>query len=156
MAYTSLVWPALDYASSVYDPYLNKNILSIEKVQRREARWVQSDYHWNRSVTAMLCDLQWPTLSCRREVSRLKTFYNAIYNNSALKIPHYFMTTTYATRHQHPLHFVTPSVRTIFYKYSFFPKTIRDWNNLPTETIESSSLQLFLTKLTNWIIYFYR
>ena len=127
---------------------LATNILSIEKVQRWAACWVESDYHWNSGVTAMLCDLQWPTLSCHQEVSRLKTFYT-IYNNSALKIPYYFVTTTYATCHQHPLHFVTPSVRTNFYKHSFFPKTIRDWNNLPTETIESSSLQLFLTKLTN-------
>ena len=74
MAYTGLVQPALEYVSSVWDPYLNKYILSIEKVQRREARWAKSDYHWNSSVTAMLCNLQWPTLSCRREVSRLKTF----------------------------------------------------------------------------------
>ena len=116
MAYTSLVQPDLEYASSVWDPYLNKNILSIEKVQRWAACWVESDHHWNSSVTAMLCDLQWPTHSCRQEVSRLKTFYNALYNNSTLKIPHCFMTTTYATRHQHPLHFVTPSIRTNFYK----------------------------------------
>ena len=120
-------------------------------IQRRAARWVKSDYLWTSSVTAMLYDLNWPTLQRRREVSRLKTFYNAIYNTSALKnkIPHYFVITAYATRHQHPLHFITPSVRTNFYKYSYFPKTVRDWNNLPIQTIESSSLQLFLANLTN-------
>ena len=90
MAYTSLVRPALEYASSVWDPYLNKTILAIEMIQRRAARWVKSDYLWTSSVTAMLCDLNLPTLQRRREVSRLKTFYNAIYNISALKIPHQF------------------------------------------------------------------
>ena len=147
MAYTSLVRPTLEYASPVWDPHLNKNISAIEMVQRRAARWVKSDYHWNSSVTAMLCDLHWPNLSCRRRISRLKTFYNAIYKTSALKIPHYFMSTSYATRHHHPLHFMTPSLRTNSYKFSFFPRTICDWNNLPIDTIESSSLQLFLAKL---------
>ena len=149
MAYTSFVRLVLEYASSLWDPHLNKNILAIEMVQRRAACWVESDYLWTSSVTSMLCDLNWSTLQHRREVSRLKTFYNVIYNTSALKMPHYFVITTYATRHQHPLHFITPSVRTSFYKYSYFPRIIRDWNNLPIQTIESSSLQLFLTNPTN-------
>ena len=59
------------------------------------------------------------------------------------------MTTTYATRHQYSLHFATPSVRTNYYKYSFFLRTIRDWNNLPIETIESPSLKYILLNLTN-------
>ena len=56
-------------------------------ILRQAVRWLKSDYNWNISVTAMLYDLRWSTLSHRREVSRLKTFYNAIYNNSALTIP---------------------------------------------------------------------
>ena len=116
LAYTSLVWPTLEYASSAWDPFLNKNILTIEMIKRQAACWVKSDYNWNSSVTAMLYDLQWSTLSHHQEVSRLKIFYNAIYNNSALTIPDCFKTTTYATRHQHPLHFVNPSN---YFKHSF-------------------------------------
>ena len=43
MAYTNLVRPALEYTSSVWDPYLNR---AIEIVQRCTwaARWVKSDY----------------------------------------------------------------------------------------------------------------
>ena len=51
----------------------------------------------------MLCDLNWSTLQHHREVSRLKTFHNVIYNTSALKMPHYFVITTYTTHHQEPV-----------------------------------------------------
>ena len=149
LAYTSLVRPTLEYASSARNLFLNKNILTIEMIQRQAACWVKSDYNWNSSVTAMLYDLKWSTLSHHQEVSRLKIFYNAIYNNSALIIPDCITTTTYTTHHQHPLHFVIPSVRTNYYKYSFFLRTFRDWNNLPIGTIESPTLELFLSNLSD-------
>ena len=38
----------------------------LEKVQRRAARWVMSDYSWSSSVTVMLNHLGWPTLVERR------------------------------------------------------------------------------------------
>lgn len=111
-------------------------------VQRWTTHWVQSDYHWNNSVTAMLCDLRCVVFT-QFTLSRSVTFYNPIYNNSVLIIPDYFMTTTTAACHQHLLHFVTPSMKTIFYKFIIvFPRTIQDWNNLPIETIESPSLNI--------------
>ena len=54
---------------------------------------------------------------------------------------------TYPTRHHHPFHFEIPFARIDHYKFSYYPKSIRDWNNLPTDTIESQSLQVFLDKL---------
>ena len=68
LAYTSIVRPLLEYGSAVWDPYLQKEIQSIEMVQRRAARWVKSDYRYNSSVTSMLADLQWPSLQHRRYV----------------------------------------------------------------------------------------
>ena len=38
--YESLIRPHLEYASSVWDLYLAEDILELEKVQRRAARWV--------------------------------------------------------------------------------------------------------------------
>ena len=65
LAYLSLVHPILEYSSAVWDPYITTDVLSysMEKIQRQAARWVTSDYAWTSSVTSMLNDLQWPTLS---------------------------------------------------------------------------------------------
>ena len=43
-------------------------------------------------------------------------------------------------RNQHSLAFQIPSASKDVYKYSFFPKTIRDWNDLPESLISSSEL----------------
>ena len=90
-AYLSLVHPILEYSSSVWDPYLLTDIQSIEKVQRRAARWVSSDYNTFSSVTSMLNNLQWPTLSNRQKFARLSTFYKIIHHLSMPPLPHYFL-----------------------------------------------------------------
>ena len=71
-----------------------------------------------------------------------------MYHQSALKIPQNFTVTNRITRNQHPLHFIIPGTNTNAYKYSYFPRTIREWNSLPDSTIEASSLDQFLNKLT--------
>ena len=83
-AYLTLVRPILEYASSVWDPHLIKDSDQIEKVQRAAARWVTLDYSWSSSVTVMLNNLNWPTLSLRRKISKLQIFYKAIHNLTAL------------------------------------------------------------------------
>ena len=116
-------------------------------VQHRAARWVKADYRYNSSVTSMLSDLQWPSLQHRRYIARLKLFYNIVHQASVLRIPDYFLNTTYPTRHHHPLHFENPIARSNNYKFSFYPTSIRDWNNLPINTIEAQTLEQFLDKI---------
>ena len=43
-------------------------------------------------------------------------------------------------RNQHSLAFQIPSASKDVYMYSFFPQTIRDWNNPPESLISSSEL----------------
>jgi hypothetical protein len=44
------------------------------------------------------------------------------------------------TRHSHTKSFQIPSCKTEYRKESFFPRTITDWNKLPENIINSTSL----------------
>ena len=70
-SYLSLVRPIMEYASCVWDPNEIVNNQALEKVQRRGARWVLSDYGRHSSVTRTLTQLGRSTLQHRCFISRL-------------------------------------------------------------------------------------
>jgi hypothetical protein len=63
-AYTTLVRPVLEYASTVWDSYTLQQIYALERVQRQAARFVTGDYSSRNpgSVTRMLQQLQWDSI----------------------------------------------------------------------------------------------
>ena len=135
-AYLTLVRPSMEYAAAVWDPYHHNDILQLEKVQRRAARWVLNDYNRYSSVTAMLQQLSWPSLESRRKIFRLQTLFKIIHHDYALLIPYYYLPMTRSTRQYHPRRFILPNSNTLFYQQSFYSRTIHDWNNLPSSLID--------------------
>jgi hypothetical protein len=63
-AYTSMVRPTMEYASSVWGPTNRKKIGNLEKVQKREARFVFNNYTDRTPgyVTKMVESLKWEKL----------------------------------------------------------------------------------------------
>ena len=45
--YNALVLPVLNYAAAAWDPYLSRDINSLDQVQRRGARYV--NHYWDRT-----------------------------------------------------------------------------------------------------------
>ena len=128
------------YASPIWDPYYNSDICKLEKVQRSVACWVLSDYSRDTSVTSLLLSLNWLTLQQRRLSSRLTLFYKIVNNQLPMTLPPYYLRMQYHTRQYHQDHYIVPQSNTNGHKYSFYPRTIRDWNILPVSLIESAIL----------------
>ena len=56
-AYTAMVRPKLEYACAAWDPYLQKDIALLERIQRKAAPFCSNNYHPTASVTEILQDL---------------------------------------------------------------------------------------------------
>jgi len=66
----------LEYASPVWDPYLQRDIDNLERIQRKGARFVLRDFRQRSSVTSMLRYLKWEPLAERRTKARLIIVFN--------------------------------------------------------------------------------
>jgi hypothetical protein len=147
-AYTALVRPKLEYASAAWDPHLKKDIASLERIQRKAARFCSQNYNRCTSVTDMMKDLEWDTLEMRRRKARLTTMYKLSHDlvdiDSSKFLIHSFEN---RTRRSHQFKFRIPYANKDVFKYSFFPRTIADWNCLPEEIVTSRSLDSFKSNL---------
>ena len=99
----------------------------------------------------MLSSLNISTLQQHRKSSRLTLFCQIIYNTLPISIPSYYQRThsyTRVTRQYHQNHFILPQATLNTYKYSFYPRTIKEWKNLPINVIESRDINKFTYVLT--------
>ena len=130
-AYTTLVRPQLEYAAAVWDPYTQQKQKQLEMVQRRAARYVCNTYDPEASVTEMIQQLGWRSLQQRADI-RLIYLYKSIHGLVALDLSDDLNTLTRASRHCHPMAFHIPSETKKYVQKSFLPRTIVQWNALPT------------------------
>ena len=86
--YQTLIRAQLEYASA-WSPWLRHDILELEKVQRRAARFVHNNYWLLASVTQMISILDWETLETRRQKAHLSMLYKAINGLTAIPMDHY-------------------------------------------------------------------
>ena len=97
----------------------------------------------------MIKDLEWEPLASRHKQARLCTMYkisNDIIHVSKSK----FLTPATETR-THGSHgfkyFIEHTSNNVF-KYSYFPRTVREWNSLPSDIVSAKSLDIFKSMLS--------
>ena len=140
-AYKGLVRPTLEYCCAVWDPHYKKHMHMLEMVQRRAARFVLHRYHNTSSVTDML-QLKWDLLcQCRARI-RLAMLYKIQHGLVALSLPS--MIHRPIRPRPGSLHACqTPYCSTDSFKFSFFPRTVIQWNSLPQALASAPTLSQF-------------
>jgi hypothetical protein len=99
-------------------------------------------------VTTLLEQLHLQPLSTRRKIARITLLHKAIHERVAIPIPSYIIKPTRTSRFHHPKRYIQIRPKKDVYKYSFFPCTIRDWNQLSDELLDIESSEEFKSRLT--------
>ena len=137
----------IEYCDTVWDTHVQRDILSLEKLNTKAARFISNDYRVLDGITTTLKNKHnlHPLIE-RRKFHRLVLMYK-IKNNliDINKEQYLFEHGRRGLRHNPSWLDIT--ARTNIYKASFFPKTISDWNDLPSHIQDLSSLSLFSDNL---------
>ena len=146
MEYKTYIRPIMEYAPTVWDPHTQRAINMLVAVQRRAARFVMRRYRNTSSVSAMLDELDWPSLQHRRRTARLSMLYKIQHNLAHVdSIKSQLHPLPTRQRRGHDQQFTIPQCRTQYHQNSFLPRTIKQWNGLPQEAIEANTIDTFVS-----------
>lgn len=149
VAYTSLLRPLLEYADVVWDPHTKTETNCLERIQNKSLRFIYHAYGRGVSVTELRNRSGLPTLESRRKLHRLKFLHNIVNAHSGLAFETYMQfNTSRQTRNKHVKTIIMPLTKTNSLRYSFFPRTISDWNALPHEVTGVVAPDAFLSAVT--------
>lgn len=147
--YKSMIRSILDYGDILYDCCTAFESELLEKIQRRAAILITGAFKIT-SHSKLLQELGLPTLKVRRKINRL-IFLHKIKEG---KCPNYVQNIYPLLNHntenynfRRPHHIIPPQSRTVTFSSSFFPATIKDWNNLPDAIKGSATARLFKENL---------
>ncbi|XP_072027820.1 uncharacterized protein [Amphiura filiformis] len=128
-AYSTFIRPTVEYAASAWDTQRNNK--KLEQVHQNSARFVMGS-----SVTSVLRHLNWTSLQDRRLVSRLLMMFKIRFDLVDIPWNHYLTLHSSSTR-GHSSRFMQPHTNSSVFANSYFPRTIRDWNNLPVDPLQT-------------------
>ena len=141
--YNTMIGPILEYANPVWSPHITRDIDKLEQVQRQSARFIMADFSGFSSIISMLIDLNIPSLEHRRQVSSITLLYKIVHNLIDISPVDLIPVTSNTRGHDQRFHPIY--ARTNQYSNSFFPRSIRLWNSLPSDLIQLQSLQFLST-----------
>lgn len=140
--------PKLEYANIVWDPFSKKDKQKLEMVQRRAVRFIFNKYRSTDSPSSLMVQNGISTLEQRRELARQKFLFSLFHGHLKLNAnPYVKPFLPRASRHCHSHNFLPYKARTNLFKYSFFPRTIAEWNALPSSVFSARTVADFSAKV---------
>ena len=154
-AYITYVRPIVEYATVIWNPYLNKDIESIEQIQRSYTKKICSrckipfNTYKDRLYMLSIRSLQYRRL----EADLIMTFKIL---HKLVDIPFEKFFTLYSSPHntrRHDYCLKQKTVKTNFLKNTFANRVVPTWNQLPNNVVASTTLFSFRTALRNFDLY---
>ena len=132
--YVTLVRSTMCYGSQLWRPHLRKDILILERVQRRATKHILLDY--SSSYRKRLLDLSLLPLMYWYELNDIMYFVKALKNPSS--VFDYVSFSNNSTRSSTTHKLVHNYTRTSTHRHFYFNRIVRLWNNLPPIDLSKS------------------
>ena len=151
-AYKTIVRPAIEYASPIWDPSRDREIGHCTEAccplchrnprKRHIDHLLQRDYEYD-SMTQLIEILGWPSLVARRRGARCNLMFKIL--NHLVAIPEDLVPIPIQTWTRSGTRNCLPHIRSRieFHRNSYLPRTSRDWNSLPLAAKLADSLTGF-------------
>jgi len=150
--YNTYVRPILEYCVQAWNPYLQKDIDILEKVQRRATKLVPELKHL--SYEDRLKRLKLYSLKQRRVRGDLIETFKILKNKYNIDSTFFFKLDTGNTQLRgHNLKIHKPHLKKgLLLRHNFFTiRTINSWNQLPQRVIDANTVETFKHRLdTHW------
>ena len=149
--FITFIRPLLEYGDIVWDNCTAQQKKTIESIQTEAAR-ICTGATKLCSLDKLYKEIRWESLAERRKKHKLIAMYKIINDIS----PEYLKSllpdqtlnqSNYNLRTRE--NFITVPAKTQLYYNSFFPVTIREWNNLPSALRNAPTVGQFKSKLNN-------
>lgn len=147
IAINALVFPNIEYAAAIWDPFIREDINKIEAIQRRASRVVVNSWGRDVCVTNLINKLNWCTLQIKRKEHRLALLYNIYNKNSIIETENLLEKPDYIARGDHSKKIKVHHSKHNVSRYSFFTNTIFDWNKLTEEIVSAPNCSIFKERL---------
>ena len=146
--FKSMVRPIIEYANVVWAPYLKKDIVLLESVQRHFTKKIFGMK--DKSYEERLIYLKLPSLQYRRLRGDLIEVYKMLHNIYDPVITKKLLTkvpSTSVTRKSKSLNLTKQRTNKNAYKNFFTNRINNVWNNLPNDIVNAKSLNIFKNRI---------
>ena len=144
--FITYVRPILEYCSPTWSPYLLCDIDKLERVQKYFTRRISGLKEYSYSERLFILNLE--SLELRRLYSDLKMYFLITHKLIDLDYSDFFTVIPgKVTTRGHNFKIVLKKCRLDLSKYSFSNRCVNCWNSLSSGVVNSSSVNIFMTKL---------
>ena len=148
--YKAIVRPHLEYCIQAWRPYRKKDIDKLERIQRRATKMIPELRDLSYESRLLQCGLT--TLETRRlrgdqiEVFKIVNGYEDVDRNMFFKLKEGSRTRGHKTA------LVKEQCSLDMRKYSFSQRVINEWNKLPNDCVNASSVNMFKNRIGRYLI----
>ena len=148
--YNSLVRPHLEYCVQFWSPYYRKDIEKLERIQRRVTKMIPRLR--NKPYEERLKELNLFSLTKRRLRGDLITVFKIFRGFTNINPNDYFSTDESRITRSNGFKIIGKRFETNEAKYFFFNRIVNVWNGLPSNVVNSITIEAFKTRLDNYLL----